>query len=69
MANFIELLDKNDRNTLINVDNITSIVIYKDPQEEVRIYLIGDKESYITVKESYEELKGKLQDWIKINLR
>jgi hypothetical protein len=69
MANFIELLDKNDRNTLINVDNITSVVIYKDPQEEVRIYLIGDKESYITVKESYEELKGKLQDWIKINLR
>jgi hypothetical protein len=69
MANFIELLDKNDRNTLINVDNITSVVIYKEPQEEVRIYLIGDKESYITVKESYEELKGKLQDWIKINLR
>ncbi len=69
MANFIELLDKNDRNTLINVDNITSVVIYKDPQEEVRIYLIGDKESFITVKESYEELKGKLQDWIKINLR
>ena len=69
MANFIELLDKNDRNTLINVDNITSVVIYKDPQEEVRIYMIGDKESYITVKESYEELKGKLQDWIKINLR
>lgn len=69
MANFIELLDKNDRNTLINVDNITSVVIYKDPKEEVRIYLIGDKESFITVKESYEELKGKLQDWIKINLR
>jgi hypothetical protein len=69
MANFIELLDINDRNTLINVDNITSVVIYKDPQEEVRIYLIGDKESYITLKESYEELKGKLQDWIKINLR
>jgi hypothetical protein len=69
MANFIELLDKNDRNTLVNVDNITSVVIYKEPQEEVRIYLIGDKESFITVKESYEELKGKLQDWIKINLR
>ncbi|NCD69994.1 hypothetical protein [Mucilaginibacter agri] len=69
MANFIELLDKNDRNTLVNVDNITSIVIYKDPEEEVRIYLIGDQESYITVKESYEELKQKLQDWTKINLR
>jgi hypothetical protein len=69
MANFIELLDKNDRNTLINVDNITSVVIYREPHEEVRIYLIGDKESFITVKESYEELKGKLQDWIKINLR
>lgn len=69
MANFIELLDKNDRNTLINVDNITSIVIYKDPEEEVRIYVTGDKESYVTVKESYEELKEKLQDWIKINLR
>jgi len=69
MANFIELLDKNDRNTLINVDNITSVVIYRDPQEEVRIYLIGDKESYITIKESYEELKEKLHDWIKITLR
>ncbi|OKS87047.1 hypothetical protein [Mucilaginibacter polytrichastri] len=69
MANFIELLDKNDRNTLINVDNITSVVIYKDPEEEVRIYLIGDKDSYITVKETYEELRQMLQDWIKVTLR
>lgn len=61
MAKFIELLDKNNRNTLVNVDNITSVVIYHDPEEEVRIYMIGDNASYLTVRESFEELKLKLQ--------
>ncbi len=27
------------------------------PEEEVRIYLTGDNESFITVKETYAEIK------------
>lgn len=61
MARFIELTDKNNRNTLINLDHIISIVIYKAPEEEVRIYQTGDSDSYITVKESYLEIKEKLK--------
>ncbi|WDF53409.1 hypothetical protein [Mucilaginibacter sp. KACC 22063] len=67
MARFIELLDKNNRNTLINVDNILSTVIYevqkedtKETEEEVRVYMIGDSESYLTVKETFAEFKEKL---------
>lgn len=60
MAKFIELLDKNNRNTLINLDHIISLVIYMDPNEEVRVYLTGDNESYITVKESYQQLRDRL---------
>ena len=61
MAKFIELTDKNNRNTLINLDHIISIVIYQDPHEEVRIYQTGDSESFITVKESYLEIREKLK--------
>lgn len=57
MAKFIELIDKNNRNTLVNVDHITSVIIYMVPEEEVRIYLTGDNESFITVKETYAEIK------------
>jgi hypothetical protein len=60
MAKFIELLDKNNRNTLINLDHIISLVIYMDPEEEVRVYLTGDNESYITVKESYQQLRDRI---------
>ena len=60
MAKFIELIDKNNRNTLVNVDHITSVLIYFDPEEEVRLYLTGDNESFINVKESYEEIKQML---------
>jgi nucleoside-diphosphate-sugar epimerase len=61
MAKFIELIDKNNRNTLVNVDNIASVVIYKDPEEEVRIYFLGNDESYITIKETYAEIKEMLK--------
>jgi len=61
MAKFIELTDKNNRNTLVNLDHIISIVIYQDPHEEVRIYQTGDSESFITVKESYLEIREKLK--------
>ena len=61
MAKFIQLLDKNNRDTLINVENISSVVIYKDPEEEVRIYQIGDDESYLTVHSTFDTLKEKLQ--------
>jgi len=57
---FVELTDKNDRPALINVNNITSVVVYTTPNEEVHIYVIGDKESYVTVKETYEEVKNKI---------
>lgn len=57
---FIELTDKNDRPVLINVSNITSVVVYNTPNEEVHIYVIGDKESYVTVKETYKEVKNKI---------
>lgn len=61
MAKFIQLLDKNNRDTLINIENISSVVIYKDPQEEVRIYQTGDSESYLTVRGTFAEVKEKLQ--------
>ncbi|GAB2690314.1 hypothetical protein GCM10027037_11600 [Mucilaginibacter koreensis] len=61
MAKFIELIDKNNRNTLVNVDNITSVVIYKDPAEEVRIYFLGNDDSYLTIKETYAEIKEMLK--------
>ena len=61
MAKFIQLLDKNNRDTLINVENISSVVIYKDPEEEVRIYQVGDDESYLTVHSTFDALKEKLQ--------
>lgn len=57
---FIELTDKNGRPALINISNITSVVVYTNPAEEVHIYVIGDKESYVTVKETYEEVKRKI---------
>jgi len=57
---FLEFTDKNDRPAMINVQNITSVVVYNTPQEEVHIYVIGDKESYVTVKESYDEVKAKI---------
>ncbi|WP_295770278.1 hypothetical protein [uncultured Mucilaginibacter sp.] len=57
---FIELTDKNDRPALINVNNITSVVVYTTPNEEVHVYVIGDKESYVTVKENYDEVKRKI---------
>ncbi len=57
---FIELTDKNDRPALINVRNITSVVVYTTPNEEVHIYVIGDKESYVTVKETYQKVREKL---------
>lgn len=57
---FVELTDRNDRPVLINVSNITSVVVYNTPHEEVHIYVIGDKESYVTVKETYKEVKSKI---------
>lgn len=57
---FIELTDKNGRPALINLSNITSVVVYNNPEEEVHVYVIGDKESYVTVKESYTEVKSKI---------
>jgi uncharacterized protein YlzI (FlbEa/FlbD family) len=57
---FLEFTDKNGRPAMVNVSNITSIVVYNNPDEEVHIYVIGDKESYVTVKESYEEVKRKI---------
>ncbi|MVN92338.1 hypothetical protein [Mucilaginibacter aquatilis] len=59
-THFIELTDKNDRPALINVNNITSVVVYTTPNEEVHVYVIGDKESYVTVKENYDEVKRKI---------
>jgi uncharacterized protein YlzI (FlbEa/FlbD family) len=59
-TNFVEFTDKNGRPAMVNVSNITSIVVYNNPDEEVHIYVIGDKESYVTVKESYEEVKKKI---------
>ncbi|WP_462265608.1 hypothetical protein [Mucilaginibacter sp.] len=67
MAKFIELIDVNNRNTLINVEHITSVVIYTDPQEIVRVYLNGDNESFITIKESYNELKEMLKAVTEVN--
>jgi nucleoside-diphosphate-sugar epimerase len=57
---FLEFTDKNDRPALINVRNITSVVVYTTPNEEVHIYVIGDKESFVTVKETYEEVRNKI---------
>jgi hypothetical protein len=57
---FVEFTDKNDRPALINVRNITSVVVYTTPNEEVHIYVIGDKESYVTVKETYDEVRQKI---------
>ncbi|WP_345947801.1 hypothetical protein ABDD95_13185 [Mucilaginibacter sp. PAMB04274] len=59
-ARFIEVTDKNNRPAIINVNNITSVVVYTNPDEEVHIYVIGDRESYVTVKESYAEIKQKI---------
>ena len=59
-AKFLELTDKNDRPALINVNNITSVVVYTTPNEEVHVYVIGDKESYVTVKETYDEVRAKI---------
>lgn len=56
---FIELTDKNDRPALINVNNITSVVVYTDP-EMVHVYVIGDNQSFVTVKESYDVVKAKI---------
>jgi hypothetical protein len=56
---FIELTDKNDRPALINVNNITSVVVYTDP-ELVHVYVIGDNQSFVTVKESYDVVKAKI---------
>lgn len=56
---FIELTDKNNRPALINVHNITSVVVYTDP-ELVHVYVIGDNQSFVTVKESYDEVKAKI---------
>lgn len=56
---FIELTDKNNRPALINVNNITSVVVYTDP-ELVHVYVIGDNQSFVTVKESYDEVKAKI---------
>lgn len=67
MAKFIELVDVNNRNTLINIEHITSVVIYMEPQETVRIYLNGDNESYITIKETYAELKEILKGVTEVN--
>ena len=57
---FLEFTDKNDRPALINVRNITSVVVYTTPNEEVHIYVIGDKESFVTVKETYDEVRSKI---------
>ncbi len=59
-AKFIELTDKNGRPALINVNNITSIVVYTDPDPMVHIYVIGDSGSYVTVKQTYDEVKSKI---------
>jgi len=56
---FIELTDKNGRPALINVNNITSVVVYTEP-EMVHVYVIGDNQSFVTVKESYDEVKKKI---------
>jgi hypothetical protein len=57
-AKFIELTDKNGRPALINVNNITSIVVYTEPEERVHVYVMGDNQSFVTVKENYEEVKN-----------
>ena len=57
---FLEFTDKNGRPALINVRNITSVVVYTTPNEEVHIYVIGDKESFVTVKETYDEVRSKI---------
>lgn len=54
---FIELTDKNGRSALINVNNITSVVVYTEPEERVHVYVIGDNQSFVTVQESYDEVK------------
>jgi hypothetical protein len=59
-ATFIELTDKNDRPVLININNITSIVVYTEPEERLHIYVIGDSQSFVTVKQTYEEVKLKI---------
>jgi uncharacterized protein YlzI (FlbEa/FlbD family) len=56
---FIELTDKNGRPALINIRNITSVVVFTDP-ELVHVYVIGDNQSFVTVKESYDEVKRKI---------
>jgi hypothetical protein len=68
-AHFIELLDKNNRNTLINLDHITSMVIYHNEkeEEEVRVYLTGDKDSFITVKETYSQLRERLSGIVEVS--
>jgi uncharacterized protein YlzI (FlbEa/FlbD family) len=59
-ARFIQLTDKNGRPAMINVSNITSVVVYTNPDEEVHVYVIGDSQSYVTVKEDYETVKQKI---------
>lgn len=56
---FIELTDKNGRPALINAHNITSVVVYTDP-EMVHVYVIGDNQSFVTVKETYDEVRAKI---------
>ncbi|WP_342645137.1 hypothetical protein [Mucilaginibacter sp. CSA2-8R] len=56
-AKFIELTDKNDRPVLINVNHVTSIVVYTEPEERVHVYVTGDNQSFVTVKESYDQVK------------
>jgi len=56
---FLEFTDKNGRPALINVKNITSVVEYTDP-EMVHIYVIGDNQSFVTVKETYQEVRSKI---------
>ncbi|MBS7564983.1 hypothetical protein KHS38_11265 [Mucilaginibacter sp. Bleaf8] len=60
MNTFIEVTDRNGRPALINPRNITSVVIYTEPEEEVHIYVIGDRDSFVRVKETYEEVKRKI---------
>lgn len=56
-AKFIELTDKNGRPALINVNHITSIVVYTEPEERVHVYVTGDNQSFVTVKENYDQVK------------
>ncbi|WP_158826372.1 hypothetical protein [Mucilaginibacter lacusdianchii] len=59
-TSFLEFTDKNGRPALVNPRNISSVVIYTEPDEQVHIYLIGDNEAFIRVKESYDEVKRKI---------